>query len=406
MKRVVSKIEFPRLNEYGGWSSHDEDWEPSGTPGCWRSNGGGNRNHVARSFSNSLFLDFREFDGEPKRLHLIGVFAMYAEDPEEPIGNLGASIGIVSNDRVVLTVRLYAGRHYERAEKLDPIHRLNGDGSSLDTVGTAVIDGMTLRVDRLSIDLPPDFVLDAMKFLDLGSSASFVLLDAYLEGIPSPHCPFHSRSSDVSLQDLGAVVRIHDRVKFRYAVDQLQKSLLLVRENLDESRGLGLTFIAVVAAALLEAGGSRRLHRFQLDAARALENEKTIEGIADTTIKLVYELAPELLLSDEPRQPIVNKALSIVERGFATDINDDEVARSIGLSTSHFRHLFRQEMGMPFHQYVIATRLERARKILSEQNASVTAVSKWVGFKNSAHFSRAFQKRFGVPPSAVQRANR
>ena len=95
--------------------------------------------------------------------------------------------------------------------------------------------------------------------------------------------------------------------------------------------------------------------------------------------------------------------MSVVDRHFAAELSDDDVANQVGMSTSHFRFLFKQAVGKPFHQYLIATRLEKAKMMLESGEASVSEVANAVGFAGLASFSRAFGQRFGMSPSEFKK---
>ena len=79
------------------------------------------------------------------------------------------------------------------------------------------------------------------------------------------------------------------------------------------------------------------------------------------------------------------------------------MAQQLGLSTSHFRYLFKQATGQPFHKYLVSLRLEKARRMLVEQGLPVSTVAKAVGFSALSHFSRAFAQRFSVSPTSLRR---
>jgi AraC-like DNA-binding protein len=173
---------------------------------------------------------------------------------------------------------------------------------------------------------------------------------------------------------------------------------------LDEARGQALTFLAMVTAAMLEMGGSRAMHRLQLDAAREFDRVSDRDGLAAVARRYVEEVSGDLF--PEPQGPsshLVDRALSIVDRHFARNLSDTAVANQLGLSTSHFRHLFREATGQPFHKYVVAMRLEKARTMLVEEEMAISAVAKAVGFTGLSHFSRAFTQRFSASPSHIRR---
>ena len=221
----------------------------------------------------------------------------------------------------------------------------------------------------------------------------------------STGCPFHSEQGGIALSELGAIVRLRDRVKFRKAIDQLEKAVLNT-EDLEEAKGEALTFIAVATAATLEIGASRTMHRFQLEAARKLDGAKSTTEVANISKQLLSQSVGSLIeKSDSPNDRLVDRALSMVDRQFSKPLTDALVADQLGLSPSHFRFLFRQATGQPFHRYLIGVRLERARQMLAEQGIPVSEAAYAVGFNGLSHFSRAFSQRFAANPTQVRNAS-
>jgi len=221
----------------------------------------------------------------------------------------------------------------------------------------------------------------------------------------SAGCPFHSEHGGIALSEIGAIVRLRDRVKFRKAIDQLEKAILRT-EELDEAKGEALTFIAVATAATLEIGASRTMHRFQLEAARKLDGARSTPEVARLSKELLAESVGALIeKSDSPNDRLVDKALSLVDRQYSKPLTDSIVADQLGLSPSHFRFLFRQATGQPFHKYLIGVRLERARQMLAEQGIPVSEAAYAVGFNGLSHFSRAFTLRFSANPTQVRNAS-
>lgn len=369
---------------------------------AWRSNGGGNRGHLARTLPFSLEIAYSG-SSPVVALHLIGIFAMYANRGVESAGTLGATIQFEGPRGMELRQELLNGQHYGDAEDDSPVERMVGDGTSLLTLGRCDVEGKSYRVDQLTIDVPPDTGFSTVRFKDLGSPASFVLFDAIWEVEEAQGCPFSARGGGIPLSEIAPIVRVGDRVRFTKALAQLERSVLAT-EDLDEARGEALTFLALVTAAMLEMGGSRELHREQLEAARELESQETHEEIAVTAKRRAEEVTAPLFREDlGPSTHLVERALALVERNFARNLTDAVVAAQLGLSTSHFRFLFRQATGQPFHKYLVALRLEKARMLLIEQQVPVSNVARLVGFSGLSHFSRAFTQRFGVNPTSLRR---
>ncbi len=207
----------------------------------------------------------------------------------------------------------------------------------------------------------------------------------------------------VALGEISGIVRCGDRVRMNAALGQL-KAAILRTQDLDEARGTALTFVAMVTAATLEMGGPRAMHRVQLDAARAFDQVKTTEEISETADRFVHMVCGSMFDEDlTTAKLLIDRSLAYLDRNYHRDLNDDMVARELGLSTSHFRHLFREATGQPFRKYLIAVRLERARRLLVESDLAVSDIALEVGFSGLAHFSRAFAQRFAATPSSIRR---
>lgn len=79
------------------------------------------------------------------------------------------------------------------------------------------------------------------------------------------------------------------------------------------------------------------------------------------------------------------------------------VAVEAGLSPFHFQKLFKRVYRVSPHAYLTKKRLARAHELLRSGELTVTETCFEVGFSSPAHFSRLFQRHFGVPPVQVRR---
>ncbi len=91
--------------------------------------------------------------------------------------------------------------------------------------------------------------------------------------------------------------------------------------------------------------------------------------------------------------------LEFLNENFMYDLSMEEIASFTGRSLSTFKRDFQKISDLSPQKWLIQKRLEAARELLREKNKSVTDVYVEVGFKNFSHFSQAFRKQFGVPPS-------
>jgi AraC-like DNA-binding protein len=83
---------------------------------------------------------------------------------------------------------------------------------------------------------------------------------------------------------------------------------------------------------------------------------------------------------------------------YAQPLSVADAARVATLSPFHFQRMFKLAFGQTPMQFLQATRLEAARRLLAHSGDHVTAVCFAVGFESPGSFSWLFRRRFGVSP--------
>ena len=97
------------------------------------------------------------------------------------------------------------------------------------------------------------------------------------------------------------------------------------------------------------------------------------------------------------------RVLELIHAALDARLTIETLAGEAGLSPAHFARAFRESLGQPPHQYLLALRLERARRLLETTHASLSDVAQRAGFADQAHFTRLFKRAFGVTPGAMVR---
>lgn len=83
-----------------------------------------------------------------------------------------------------------------------------------------------------------------------------------------------------------------------------------------------------------------------------------------------------------------------------------DIARNVGLSSSHFRRKFREEIGCSPSSWRQSRRFQLARNLLTHSPDSIKVVAAELGFATTAHFSTWFQKLAGLSPSRFRQNSR
>lgn len=81
-----------------------------------------------------------------------------------------------------------------------------------------------------------------------------------------------------------------------------------------------------------------------------------------------------------------------------TDLN--KLAKSLGMSYSKFRNLFKEQTGYAPRAFENLTKLNRACDLLRSRQYTVSQTAETMGYASIYYFSRAFKKQFGKSPQA------
>ncbi len=102
----------------------------------------------------------------------------------------------------------------------------------------------------------------------------------------------------------------------------------------------------------------------------------------------------------------LNRVLTFIDRHRGEELTLDRLAGVACLSPYHFHRIFRAMVGEPLGQHVQRVRLETAVVQLQTSDRSVLEIALDAGYESAAAFARAFEQRFGVPPSQCRREHR
>jgi AraC-like DNA-binding protein len=104
--------------------------------------------------------------------------------------------------------------------------------------------------------------------------------------------------------------------------------------------------------------------------------------------------------AEDPQRhrPRLEQTLSLIHERYSEPLSLAALARHAGMSISRFSCVFREALGTSPLDYVAATRMREARRLLRAPGQSIAEVAYAVGFQDSNYFSRSFKQHHGMSP--------
>ena len=110
---------------------------------------------------------------------------------------------------------------------------------------------------------------------------------------------------------------------------------------------------------------------------------------------------------DQPKpdaaKRLVARFTEVLERDFRTGAGVGDMAAALGITTTHLTRCCRLACGRSAIDLLQDRRIFEARKMLSETSLPVKRIGEQIGFTSPAYFTRAFQHRTGLAPTAFRR---
>ena len=145
-------------------------------------------------------------------------------------------------------------------------------------------------------------------------------------------------------------------------------------------------------------------HELGYEAARLLD-KLMAGGDPPEVAKLIPPLGVVTRRSSDTHaieDEAVARGVHFIHENLASDITNESLARSAGISRSLIQQRFRKAMGKTIRDYVTDRRLERAKTLLAESSLSLAEIAWTVGFKRQEYMGHVFKTRLGITPGSLR----
>ncbi len=173
-------------------------------------------------------------------------------------------------------------------------------------------------------------------------------------------------------------------MKYNLSYQNQTLPMLIVKEHLDKM---------TIAYKMLEAGG------IEIDEHISDENlERLKNGLEKYSIEILHDQKGQLV------QKIKNilRRIAHAEKPQRMTISVT-LSSELSLSYGYISNIFTTETHSSIENYVIMLRVERAKRLITEDNMSLKEISSKLHYSSVGHFSRQFKKTTGLTISLFRK---
>ena len=124
----------------------------------------------------------------------------------------------------------------------------------------------------------------------------------------------------------------------------------------------------------------------------------------------IYKIFNELLNPQSAKtkgeisyEDSVHKVKEYTAENLNENLTIKDLAKSVNMSSSHFSRVFKQQTGFSPYDYILISRLNRAKYLLQTTNMTIASVAYEVGFNSESNFIYYFTENEGISPGKFRK---
>ena len=101
----------------------------------------------------------------------------------------------------------------------------------------------------------------------------------------------------------------------------------------------------------------------------------------------------------------INNAINYIKKHLHEPIHLKELADILHVNAYYFSHLFKEQTGIGFTEYIARLRMQQAKRLLLTTHLSIQDIAEQVGYQSDRYFIRVFKAHEDMSPAQYRKTN-
>jgi two-component system, response regulator YesN len=137
------------------------------------------------------------------------------------------------------------------------------------------------------------------------------------------------------------------------------------------------------------------------DFFKKLFRQRSMIRTIDWLEEVALAVADRLLTGRGGARSLGERVEEYVCANYAKALSLKTISFTFGVSAAYLGHIFKEQTGQSFSEYLNRYRLERAHYLLTHSGVSAKEAARAVGYSDPNYFYRVFKKYLGIFPSEL-----